>query len=57
MEPPKDLYVEIRVINDCGEIITQDGIVNLEKNTIHFLRKADVKYFSFFFKINLRLKV
>ncbi|GLE04830.1 hypothetical protein PINS_up013809 [Pythium insidiosum] len=28
--PPKDLYVEVRVLKDCGEIMTENGLVNLE---------------------------
>jgi len=33
----------VRVLNECGEIITQDGVVNLQKNTTHFVRKTDIE--------------
>ncbi|KAF1332387.1 DNA replication complex gins protein psf1, partial [Globisporangium splendens] len=42
-EPPKDLYVEVRVLRDCGEIMTENGLVNLEANSTHFLRRVDVE--------------
>jgi len=51
LEPPKDLFVEIRVLSDCGEIVTSDGnIVLLEQNTTHLLRRADV-IMSYYFLI------
>jgi len=44
LEPPKDLFVEVRVLKDCGEIVTSDGnTVHLEENTTHFLRRTDVE--------------
>lgn len=43
MQPPKDLYVEVRVLRDCGEIMTENGLVNLEANSTHFLRRVDVE--------------
>ena len=44
MQPPKDLYVEVRVLKGCGEIMTENGVVNLEVNSTHFLRRADVEH-------------
>ncbi|KAJ0399549.1 hypothetical protein P43SY_006095 [Pythium insidiosum] len=41
--PPKDLFVEVRVLKDCGEIMTENGLVNLEVNSTHFLRRVDVE--------------
>eukprot|EP01041_Mallomonas_annulata_P002210 gene2210-4298_t len=43
LEPPKELYIEIRVIRDCGEIMTDLGPVHLDAGTIHFLRRSDVE--------------
>ena len=43
MQPPKDLYIEVRVLKDCGEIFTENGPVNLEINSTHFLRRVDVE--------------
>jgi len=31
--PPKELYIEVRVLEDVGEIATEEGSVNLEKDT------------------------
>ncbi|TMW63790.1 hypothetical protein Poli38472_002731 [Pythium oligandrum] len=42
-KPPKDLYVEVRVLKGCGEIMTENGLVNLEVNSTHFLRRVDVE--------------
>lgn len=35
--------MEVRVLRDCGEIMTESGIVNLEVNSTHFLRRVDVE--------------
>ena len=36
--PPKSLYVEVRCLQDYGELETDDGsIIILKKNTQHFL--------------------
>lgn len=44
LEPPKELYIEIRVLEDCGEIYTSNGILlTLKKNTNHFVRRCDVE--------------
>lgn len=39
MQPPKDLLIEIRVLHGCGTIQTESGPVNLDKGSIHFLRR------------------
>ena len=44
LQPPKDLYIEVRVVVDCGEIMTDTGSVNLEAGTVHFLRRSDVEH-------------
>lgn len=33
LAPPKELYIEVRVLEDVGEIATEEGSVNLEKDT------------------------
>lgn len=38
-EPPKDLFVEILALQDCGDIVTDNGVVSLRKNTTHFVRR------------------
>ena len=43
LDPPKDLYLEVRVVKDCGEIMTADGgCLKLEKNSTHYLKITDV---------------
>eukprot|EP00126_Sphaerothecum_destruens_P010192 Sdes_comp20685_c0_seq2m16216 len=43
LNPPKSLYIEVRCTVDFGEIQTENGIVNLTKNSQHFLRRSDVE--------------
>ncbi|PVU95869.1 hypothetical protein BB561_001542 [Smittium simulii] len=43
LKPPRDLYIEVRVVRECGEIQTETGIVNLEKGSQHYLRRTDVE--------------
>uniref|UniRef100_M4B5A2 DNA replication complex GINS protein PSF1 C-terminal domain-containing protein n=1 Tax=Hyaloperonospora arabidopsidis (strain Emoy2) TaxID=559515 RepID=M4B5A2_HYAAE len=43
LKPPKDLYVEVRVLRDCGEVMTESGLVNLDAHSHHFLRRVDVE--------------
>ena len=44
MTPPKELHIEIRVKEDCGEIFTDTGLVRLSKNSTHYLRRSDVEH-------------
>ena len=44
MQPPKELMIEVRVLEDCGEIMTETGVINLTKNSTHFVRRADVEH-------------
>jgi hypothetical protein len=39
MQPPRDLLVEIRALQDCGEIMTENGPVNLDSGSTHFLKR------------------
>jgi GINS complex subunit 1 len=42
--PPKELFVCVRVLKDCGEIFTENGkSVVLKPNTQHFLKRSDVE--------------
>ena len=44
MTPPKDLFLRVRVLQDCGQIFTESGNqISLEKNTTHYLRRVDVE--------------
>jgi len=43
-QPPKDLCIEVRVLEDCGELVTENGTVNLEAHTTHYLPRSDVEH-------------
>lgn len=44
MQPPKDLFVEVRALKDLGEIVLESGhAVVLNKNTTHYVRRSDVE--------------
>lgn len=42
-QPPKDLYIEVRVLADCGSVVTDSGPVTLKPGTAHFLKRMDVE--------------
>jgi GINS complex subunit 1 len=44
LEPPRDLYVEIRVLKECGEIVTERGPVTLDQGSTHYLKRTDVEH-------------
>lgn len=42
LQPPKDLYIEVRVNEDIGDIVLPEtGQVSLERNTVHLLRRSE----------------
>jgi GINS complex subunit 1 len=43
-EPPKDLYIEIRALESCGEIMTENGPINLEPGATTFVKRSDVAH-------------
>ncbi|OAP60903.1 hypothetical protein AYL99_05905 [Fonsecaea erecta] len=43
LEPPRDLFIDVRVLKDAGEIQTEYGAINLSKNSQFFVRQADVE--------------
>ncbi|KAL4920253.1 hypothetical protein BDW62DRAFT_177008 [Aspergillus aurantiobrunneus] len=43
LEPPKDLFIDVRVLRDAGEIQTEYGVINLTKNSQLFVRYGDVE--------------
>ena len=43
-DPPKSLYIEVRCVQDHGELETDDGtVIMLKKNTQHFLPRTQVE--------------
>ncbi|KAI5819701.1 hypothetical protein BZA77DRAFT_141484 [Pyronema omphalodes] len=43
LEPPRDLFVDVRVLKDAGEIQTEYGAINLTKNSQFFVKLGDVE--------------
>lgn len=43
LTPPKDLYIEVRALRDVGEIQTEAGTVQLDRDTVHLLRRTDAE--------------
>jgi GINS complex subunit 1 len=43
LEPPRDLFIDVRVLKDAGEIQTEYGTINLTKNSQFFVRQGDVE--------------
>ena len=41
--PPKEPFIEVRVLVDCGEIITENGPINLAQHSQHYVRRTDVE--------------
>ena len=44
MKPPKELFLQVRALVDCGEVATESGFVTLSRNTTHYLRRSDVEH-------------
>ncbi|KAI5291704.1 DNA replication protein psf1 [Ascosphaera acerosa] len=44
LEPPRELFVDVRVLKDAGEIQTEYGSINLTKNSQFFVRLGDVEH-------------
>ena len=43
LTPPKDLYIEVRIKKDLGQmVLPESGQVLLQKNTTHLLRRTEV---------------
>ncbi|KAI8078366.1 hypothetical protein BDF21DRAFT_43329 [Thamnidium elegans] len=43
LEPPVDLFIEVRVVRDAGEISTEYGVLNLSKGNQFYVRRTDVE--------------
>lgn len=43
LEPPRDLFIDVRVLKDAGEVQTEYGVFNLTKNSQFFARQTDVQ--------------
>ena len=43
LEPPSDVFIDVRVLKDAGEIQTEYGVFNLIKDSQFFVRQSDVE--------------
>ncbi|ODV88125.1 hypothetical protein CANARDRAFT_26280 [[Candida] arabinofermentans NRRL YB-2248] len=43
LEPPSNVFIDVRVLKDAGEIQTEYGVFNLTKDSQFFVRQADVE--------------
>ncbi|KIN01954.1 hypothetical protein OIDMADRAFT_121895 [Oidiodendron maius Zn] len=43
LDPPRDLFIDVRVLKDAGEIQTEYGTINLTKNSQFYVRQGDVE--------------
>ncbi|CAK4031198.1 DNA replication complex GINS PSF1 [Lecanosticta acicola] len=43
LEPPKDIFIDVRVLKDAGEIQTEYGSITLTKNSQFYVRQGDVE--------------
>ena len=41
--PPKDVYVEVRVLKECGQVVTEEGVVRLSMGSMHHLKRSQVE--------------
>ncbi|KAF8003669.1 hypothetical protein HF325_001117 [Metschnikowia pulcherrima] len=41
-EPPRDIFIDVRVLKNGGEVQTEYGVFNLIKNSQFYVRKSDV---------------
>lgn len=44
LNPPKELYITVRVVKDCGIVQTEYGPLYLNAHSFHYVRKADVEH-------------
>lgn len=45
MVPPKDPYIQVRVLDDIGGVLLSDQSPNLVRHSIHFLKRTDAEQF------------
>lgn len=44
ISPPKEVFITVRVVKDCGDIVTESGaVLSLKKNSEHFVKRGDVE--------------
>jgi hypothetical protein len=45
MVPPKDPYIQVRVLDDIGVVLSDDKTTNFARHSMHFLKRTDAEQF------------
>ena len=51
-QPPKELFIEVRAVKDCGELLTYYGLLKLDIDTTHFVRRFVIVICVFMASLN-----
>jgi hypothetical protein len=43
MRPPRDAFVEVVALRDCGTVMTEMGPIALPRNSLHLMRWSDAE--------------
>jgi GINS complex subunit 1 len=43
MQPPKSVRIQVKVKEDFGELMTESGVMKLQRNNILFMRRDEVE--------------
>lgn len=41
--PPKELYIQVKVLKDVGDIVTESGVVSFKKDSLVLVRRSTVE--------------
>ena len=41
--PPKDPYIQVRVLDNIGEVLLGDQSTSLVRNSIHFMKRSEAE--------------
>ena len=42
--PPQDLYVIVRVLEECGDVVTENGVLSLQKGSLLNVLRSDISH-------------
>ena len=45
MVPPKDPYIQVRVLDDIGVVLSDDKTTNFARHSMHSLKRTDAEQF------------
>lgn len=58
MVPPKDPFIQVRVLDDIGEgiVLSDDKTANFARHSMHFLKRTDAEQFISKVKLSCNLR-